>query len=104
MTKAEKIKQAYATAKNYPELAQKLVDAGVESYTVEVSSNIMIYRLAGGETHIHSGTIEPRAIATAFNHDLTCKAIKDNQEAKTDYPTFMLDIAKAGVRFYDAIL
>ncbi len=104
MAQEELIKQAYTNAKNYPDLAQKLVDAGVQSYTVEVSSGIMLYRLADGETLLHTNIMDPRAIGIAFDQDGTIKVIRDNQEGKTDFPAFMNGIAQAGVRFYDAIL
>jgi len=104
MAEEELIKQAYTSAKNYPDLAQKLVDAGVQSYTIEVSSGIILYRLAHGETLLHSNVMEPRAISLAFDQDATIKAIRDNQEGKTDFPAFSNGIAQAGARFYDAIL
>lgn len=104
MSTEELLKQAYATARNYPDLAQKLVDAGIGSYTVEVSSNIILYRLAEGETFLHASTTAPRTIANNFDEAATIQAIRDNQQGKTDYPQFMSDIAQAGVRFYDAIL
>ena len=104
MSIEETIRQAYETAKNYPDLAQKLVDAGVQSYSVEVSSGIIIYRLADGETVLHQNKMKPLMLALAFDSNLTIKAIHDNQEGKSDYPGFMNAIANAGVRFYDAIL
>ncbi|GAB4046293.1 DUF1398 family protein [Spirosoma litoris] len=104
MSTEERLKQAYATAKNYPDLAQKLVEAGVHSYTVEVSSSIILYRLADGETLLHASTTALRVIAANFDEATTIQAIRDNQQGKTDYPQFMRDIAQAGVRFYDAIL
>lgn len=104
MSTQEQINQAYTTAKNYPDLAQKLVDAGVQSYSVEVSSGIILYRLADGETILHSNAVEPRRISTTFDQPETIGAIRDNQQGKSDYPGFMAAIARAGVRFYDAIL
>ncbi|QDK78904.1 DUF1398 domain-containing protein [Spirosoma sp. KCTC 42546] len=104
MLSEESLRAAYATAQNYPDLAQKLVDAGVQSYTVEVSSGNMIYRSADGETLLHPTIMEPRAIATRFDQAGTIQAIRGNQEGKTDYPQFMNEIAQSGIRFYDAIL
>ena len=98
------IKESYNTAENYPDLARRLIAAGIESYTVDVSSGITIYRVAGGITHIHILMSEPRAIEKLFSKDLTIQAIRDNQEGKTDYEGFIKGIAAAGVRFYDAIL
>lgn len=104
MNTAEKIQAAYASAKNYPDLAAKLIVAGILSYTVDVSSRTIIYRLAAGETHLHESTTGPFPINQNFNRDLTVKAIRDNQQGKTTYPQFMEDIANAGVRFYEATL
>ncbi|GAB4023600.1 DUF1398 family protein [Spirosoma koreense] len=100
----ERIRRAYATAQNYPDLAQKLIEAGVESYTVEVSSGIVLYRLAEGATTLHANGIEPRPIAPTFDQAKTVQAIRANQTGEIDYPGFMEAIAQAGVRFYDAIL
>ncbi|WP_420150158.1 DUF1398 family protein [Spirosoma sp.] len=104
MSIEETIQQAYTTAKNYPDLAQKLADAGVQSYTVEVSSGNILYRFADGATLLHPNVIEPRAIATTFDQNGTIRSIRENQQGKSDYSGFMDAIAQAGVRFYDAIL
>ncbi|WPU94941.1 DUF1398 family protein [Mucilaginibacter sabulilitoris] len=104
MNVEEKLKEAYATARNYPELAAKLIDAGILSYTVEVAAGLMFYRLANGETIFHGNNAEAHSIATTFNHDEVVKTIRDNQQGKTTYPEFMEGIANAGVRFYEATL
>lgn len=104
MSTDETIQAAYATAKNYPDLAQKLVNTGVQSYTVEVSSGAILYRLDAGETSLHLKKTEPKAISSMFDTTQTIQAIRDNQAGKTDYAEFMNAIARAGVRFYDAIL
>lgn len=104
MNVSAKIQEAYSTANNYPDLAKKLAQAGVQSYTVDVSSSIILYQLAEGETELHSQSISPRVIVDAFDQELTIKAIRDNQQGKTDYSQFMEDMATAGVRFYCAML
>ena len=104
MAIAEDIKAAYFSARNYPELAGKLIFAGVLSYTVEVPTGITLYRLADGAIHLHTSIAEPREIAARFDEGLTIQAIRDNQQEKTDYTGFISDIAKAGVRFYEATL
>jgi uncharacterized protein YbcV (DUF1398 family) len=45
-----------------------------------------------------------REISSSFNRQAVIQAIRDNQQGKTDYPSFLNDIAKAGVRFYEATL
>lgn len=104
MSLSEKIQAAYAAAQNYPDLAAKLLAAGVLSYTVDTSSGLIIYRVDGGQIHLGDHASEPRAIARNFNEGLTIKAIRENQQGKTTYPEFMQGIADAGVRFYEASL
>ncbi|MDN3550402.1 DUF1398 family protein [Mucilaginibacter aquaedulcis] len=104
MSVEEKLKTAYATAKSYPELAAKLIDSGILSYTVEVAAGLMLYRLADGETIFHDSDIEPKVIAARFNTEQVIKAIRDNQQGKSTFPEFMDAIATAGVRFYEATL
>ena len=99
-----KIKDAYSSAKNYPDLVAKLIAIGAQSYTVDVSTGTILYRFADGENLIHPGITEPRLIRTVFNKELTIEAVRHNQQGKTDYPSFMDEIAIAGVRFYEATL
>lgn len=104
MTKNDQIKQCYSEASNYPDLAKRLNQIGVVSYTVDTASSAILYRFAEGENILHEGNENPRAIATAFDKQKTYDAIKANQQGKSDYPEFMKQIADAGVRFYEATL
>jgi len=104
MNNADKIKAAYEGATNYPNLAARLIDAGVQSYTVDVSSVIILYRFENGEIHLSEKTDAPIAIADAFDEALTVQTIRDNQQGKSTFPEFMQGIAQAGVRFYEATL
>jgi len=98
------IQECYKKATSYPDLVKQLIETGIESYTVDVSSTSILYRLAGGQTVLHPGTIEARTIAPNFDESKTIRAIRNNQEGKTDYPGFMTEIANSGVRFYEATL
>jgi len=98
------IKEVYKTAKNYPDLVLKLIAIGIQSYTVDVTSSTILYRLAEGKNILHPSDVSSRTISEKFNEGETIQAIQNNQQGKTDYPTFMNDIAKAGVRFYEATL
>ncbi|MEO6547166.1 MAG: DUF1398 family protein [Ferruginibacter sp.] len=102
MVLAEQIQDAYQHATTYPDLVFKLISLGVQSYTVDVATGITLYRFDGGVQELHQQSSVARNLADTFSYDLTVKAVKDNQEGKTDYPGFMKDIAKAGVRFYEA--
>lgn len=104
MELSEKIKDCYKAASNYPDLARRLNQIGVESYTVDVPSNYILYRFNEGKNILHPGNITPRTIIEKFDEQKTIQAIRNNQQGKTDYPAFMNEIAKAGVRFYEATL
>ena len=99
-----KIQAAYNASKNYPELVKALIQIGVESYTVEVSSSTILYRFEGGENSLHTPEGPLREIAEKFSKEGTLQAVRDNQQGKTTYPGFMDAIALAGVRFYEATL
>ena|ERR1700733_2111616 len=100
----EQIQEIYKTSKNYPELVSKLIAFGIESYTVDVVTSIVLYRQKKGKNILHLPHIILRNISPKFSKEETIQAIRNNQQGKTDYPTFMNDIAKAGVRFYEATL
>ncbi len=101
----DQLHQIYSTVKNYPELVKELIGLGILSYTVEVSTGIILYRLADGATFLHPSELDvPRNIAIDFNESLAIKAVRDNQQGKSDYAGFMNDIAAAGVRMYEAVL
>lgn len=100
----ELIKEAYQTSKSYPELVKKLTEKGIISYTVDVATGTILYRLDKGEHILHHGTSPLRTITATFNEAQTIQAIRDSQQGKIDYPAFMDAIAVAGVRFYEATL
>ena len=104
MEKLEQIQNAYKVATGYPDLVKKLVELGVQSYTVEVSSEIVLYRFDDNKTALLDNAHLPKTIAENFDRELTIQAVRDTQQGKTGYPAFMNDIAKAGVRFYEATL
>ena len=83
---------------------KKLIEAGVQSYTVDIATSAILYRLCDGENILHTEMHPPREIMIPFNEQETIQAIRENQQGKSDYPGFMNAIAKAGVRFYEATL
>ena len=99
----ELIKEAYKTSKSYPELVKKLTEKGIISYTVDVATGTILYRMDKGEHILHHGE-SLRSITESFNEEQTIRAIRDSQQGKIDYPAFMDAIAIAGVRFYEATL
>jgi uncharacterized protein YbcV (DUF1398 family) len=100
----EIIKEAYQTSKSYPELVKKLTTKGIISYTVDVATSTILYRMDGGEHILHQGETPIRNINPSFSEAATIQAVRDSQSGKIDYPAFMEAIAVAGVRFYEATL
>lgn len=100
----EKIKECYKAAANYPDLAKRLSQIGVESYTVDTASSTILYRFSEGITILNPGNNNARIINESFDRQKTIEAVRSNQQGKTDYPGFMNEIAVAGVRFYEATL
>jgi len=100
----DQIADCYKTASNYPDLAKRLSQIGVESYTVDTATSILLYRFGEGKTVLHAGNDEARIIQGNFDEQKTIDAVRNNQQGKTDYPGFMDEIASAGVRFYEATL
>jgi uncharacterized protein YbcV (DUF1398 family) len=98
------IQSAYMAAKSYPDLARELIKLGVQSYTVDVSSEITIYRFVNGKTVTRQPVTPPQEIAMKTDAIAVQRAIKDNVEGNSDYAGFMTAIAKAGIRFYEATL
>ena len=105
MNLADQLHQIYSNVKNYPELVAELINLGILSYTVEVSSGAILYRMTDGETFLHPSELkQPRDIATSFSEEKAISAVRENQQGKSDYAGFMDAIAAAGVRFYEAVL
>lgn len=103
MTNYADIQVASQNATNYPDLVSKLIAIGIQSYTVDVVTGTVLYRLANGENILHFNNGE-RNIEAKFSEEKTVQAIRNNQQGKTDFPTFMNEIANAGIRFYEATL
>lgn len=99
----EKIENCHKTCESYPELVKSFIEIGVRSYTVDVVTGTTLYRFDEGNNFLQSGDVF-RKVNDQFDYDTTQLAIQENQQGKTTYPVFMDEIAKAGVRFYEATL
>ena len=97
------IQVAYQNATNYPDLVSKLIAIGIQSYTVDVVTGTILYRLPNGENILHFNN-GARNIEENFSEEKTVQAIRNNQQGKTDFSTFINEIAIAGIRFYEATL
>ena len=100
----EKIQLIYQQSSSYPELARKLMYVGVQSYTVDVATGTILYRMGDGNNAVHYGAQNIRSIASNLSLEGTISAIRRSQSGKITYPEFMAEIADAGVFFYEASL
>ena len=101
--KAQAIETARAAATSYPDLAHKLKAIGITGYLFEVASQIVIYRYSDDsifiENHAETRNLQ---INPQFSREGVTQAILDNQKGLTDFPTFLQQIATAGIKAYDA--
>ncbi len=100
----EALQAAYGAAKSYPELAARLLELGISSYTVDTASGIILYRFPDGAHVLHHDAHAGRTVNAVFNEAATIQAVRDSQAGKIDYPGFMQAIADAGVYLYEATL
>ncbi len=99
----DKIKDVYVKGRangwKYPQLFQGLKDAGVQSYTMDVV-NYAIEYLAEKESFVEKGPATWKVVVGDFNEAEVIKAVRRSQRQETDYPTFLKEIAAAGVPKY----
>lgn len=92
-------KQAAANTWTYPQLFSALKATGVRSYSVDVLHHKIEYR-TDTETITEPGPDGWALTAGAFNEADVIKAIRRAQRRETDYPTFLKEIAAAGIPKY----
>lgn len=99
----DKIKDVYQQARasqwSYPQLFHALKAAGVRSYETDVL-NFQITYFGDGEKLSESGPAGWKLDAGPFNEAEVVKAIRRAQRRETDYPTFLKEIAAAGIPKY----
>ena len=90
--------------KPYPVLVKNLKNFDIESYEVTVSTHDRTFRTNNGEEQTIKGTLPQLVCAQKFNLDAVRVAVKRTQQKQTDYPTFLKEIAEAGIHTYIADL
>ena len=89
----------------YPVYINNLREIGVERYIVNVSSSDRRIFSASHDPVLElPGTEEPLVCAEIFEEASVKNALHRTQTGQSDYPTFMKEIAAAGVHFYNADL
>lgn len=99
----DKIKDVYQQAKagnwSYPQLFDGLRAIGVRSYTMDVLQYTIEYS-GDSETLLETGPTAWKAQLGDFSEAEVIKAVRRSQRRETDYPTFLKEIAAAGVPKY----
>ena len=85
----------------YPQYIDRLNEAGINRYAVEVASHRTTFYGPGGEAHVmQSGQTNSHAPGS-YNEAALRAAITDAQKAAIDYPTFLKKIYEAGIGVYE---
>ena len=88
----------------YPYLVKNLKAVGIENYVVKVGNHKCTYTNQNGTTLIITTDLPEIEPAETFELEAVKAAIKRTQEGLTDYPTFLKEIAAAGIHTYVADL
>lgn len=88
----------------YPYLIKNLKAVGIDNYVVKVSNHKRTYTNQNSTTLVIPGNLPEIEPAETFELEAVKTAIKRTQEGITDYPTFLAEIANAGIHTYVADL
>src|SRR5688500_3395293 len=87
---------------SYPGYVKKLKDIGVSNYEVRIKNHNRKFTSQNGEEVLLRGDLPPVECAETFDLEAVKEAVRRRQNGLTDYPTFLTEIAGAGVHNYIA--
>jgi uncharacterized protein YbcV (DUF1398 family) len=88
----------------FPQVVDKLIEVGVESYFVDFAAARKTYYLSGGETHTEPIILRLDPVAREFSSAAVVDAIRAAQADSIRYPEFVRRSTAAGVIGYWAFL
>ena len=88
----------------YPQFVDRLAEAGLLYYTVDVASHQVLYYGSGGEVHMEQGPAVSAVPPGKFNEEAIQSAITSAQKELIAYPVFLQKIYEAGISFYEVAL
>lgn len=88
----------------YSYLVKNLKAAGIDNYVVKVGSHKRTYTNRNNDVLVIPGEFAEIEPAETFQLEDVKAAVKRSQEGLTDYPTFLKEIAAAGIHTYVADL
>ena len=100
----DRIAEAEKNSGSYPEAAAKLSKLGIQSYTVEVSSGIALYRFKNGKIAVRASALKSRKVEGVFQKEKFIQTLRDHQAGTIDFSDWIGLAAESGVRFYEATL
>lgn len=89
----------------FPEVVQKLIAAGVESYYADLRQHLKTYYMRDGLAHtLQDQGLEPCSIAPEFSADAVRDAVKRIQRGEIQYREFLRQIMTAGTAAYSVYI
>lgn len=86
---------------SFPEVVQKLIAAGVESYYADLRQHRKTYYMPDGSAHtVHDEGLESYPVSVEFSADGVRDAIKSIQRGEIQYREFLRWIMTAGAATY----
>jgi uncharacterized protein YbcV (DUF1398 family) len=89
---------------SYPELVRLLVEAGVQTYHVDVATHTIFYRDATESYTEHGPVAASSQLLAPFSVEGVKAAIAANQQGKSDFLEFLRQIWQSGVTTYEVDL
>lgn len=100
----EAIRKSLLGEITFPNVVKALMEQGVESYHVDLIRGENRYYSHAAESHIISNHHVHTNAPEVFSSEQVIAAIRDSQQGKINYQTFVERIVQAGCVFYIAYL
>lgn len=89
----------------FPEVVQKLIAAGVESYYADLRQHRKTYYMPDGAAHtVQDDGLQPHSVAAEFSADAVQAAVKRIQRGEILYREFLRQIMAAGTAAYSVYI
>lgn len=95
---------SFAGKISFPEVVKRLIANNVERYIADLVGLKITYFSNDGQVHDASFKLDTHDIAQEFNALEIKSSIKDSQQAKINYQTFLKRIMSAGCTHYEVFI
>lgn len=105
MIDVNQLKECINKNVSFPERIKNLSDFGIERYHVDLIKLEITYYAQDGGSYVERMLIDNTpALAINFDKSRVIEAIRNNQQGRIDYPTFLREIITAGTVSYSVYL